>query len=116
LQFIQAAFEKSCDEAVRDAPAPHRVRRELAEIRDKRLQLAQTSANTIADVLNETYETKIREILQRCVAAQLLRPQALETAYAEIQAHYSDFGRTRDELRFLTALVELFRREKIDSK
>jgi len=113
LRTVHQAFERSCANEVVESPAPHRARRELAEVRDKRLERARRCTETVIDVIKESFEAKMRDILQRCVAAQLLRPQAVSTAYGEVLAHYREFAHTRNEVQFLDELVCLFQREQL---
>jgi len=92
--------------------SPKRIVSEMKEIRDKRLMQCESDRVEIVNVIQESFEQKVSDVVQRCVAGSLLRPSAQEVVSRELYVHYKNFSKDHSESGLLANLASLLKREK----
>lgn len=112
LRFIDESHSTVASFEEHRAPSPSRLVLELEVLREKRKTREQNIYLSVTQVLDEAYDKFVRDIVERCIAADLLGAGALHTASTEIHAHHAHFMRTRDERLFFEHIVQIFDEER----
>lgn len=109
---ISKQYDENRKRVASEVAAPHEALREMAEVKRKRVEQANSDHTEIKSVVREAFDSKMRDIVQRCVAGSLLRPSAQELAPRELYVYYKEFMKERSEVKLLDKIVALLLRDE----